>query len=181
MRQERRRVELGGHRDHGVADALVELERLARLRVLGKVRLVERDDHRDARRLARDEAQVQERLAVRRPRREEDHHLVDVRGERLLAPLVGAVEEVPARAHALDRALRVPGEARLDEVAAGGVLLPALARADDLAAVGELHEELAAEIGDHPSLDDDLLFAFPARGHPRSVRARTARPVSRRR
>src|SRR5690348_18096649 len=45
----------------------------------------------------------EERLAVLRLRREQDHDLVDVRGERLLAPLVGAVEQVPAGADALDR------------------------------------------------------------------------------
>ena len=93
----------------------------------------------------------------RRLGREQDHDLVDVRGERLLAPLVGAEEEVAARADALDRALRGAGEAHLDEVAAGGVLALALARADDLAAVGELHQELAPEIGDDAAFDDDRL------------------------
>ena len=36
--------------------------------------------------------------------------------------------------------------------------LRALARAHDLAAVGELDEELAPEIGDDAALDDDLLL-----------------------
>ena len=91
----------------------------------------------------------------RRLGREQDHHLVDVGGEHLLAPLVGAEEEVAARADALDRALRGAGEAHLDEVAAGRVLALALARAHHLAAVGELHQELAPEVGDDAALDDD--------------------------
>ena len=57
-------------------------------------------------------------------------------------------------------------------------LLLALARAHDLALVGELHQELAPEIGDDAALDDDLLFPFAPGGHPRG---RTARRASRRR
>ena len=160
VRQQRLRgVELGRHAD----DRCSRSSRRARATCSaaacsGRSDLVERDHHRDARRLAGDEAKVQERLAERRLGREQDHDLVHVRGERLLAPLVGAEEEVAARADALDRALRGAGEAHLDEVAAGRVLALALARADDLAAVGELDQELAPEVRDDAALDDDLLF-----------------------
>ena len=157
VRQQRGDVELGRHRDHRVADALVGVELLARCRVLRQVRLVERDHHRDARRVARDEAHVEEGLADRRLGGEQDDYLVHVRGERLLAPLVGAEEEVPPRADAFDRALRGAGHAHLDEVAACRVLALALARAHDLAAVGEFHQELAAEVRHDAALDDDLL------------------------
>ncbi len=62
-------------------------------------------------------------------------------------------------------ALRAPGEAHLDEVAAGGVLALALARADQLALVGELHQELAAEVRHDAPLDDDLLLPLSPGGH----------------
>ena len=45
------------------------------------------------------------------------------------------------------------------------VLALALARAHDLAAIGELDQELAPEIGDHAAFDDDLLFSFAPGGH----------------
>src|SRR5262249_47501080 len=111
-------------------------------------------------------------LAEGRARREQDHHLVHVRGKRLLAPLVRAVEKVSPRAELLDGALRVPGEPDDHEIAAGRVLALALARADDLALVRELHEEFAAEVRDDASFDDDLLFFFPAGGQ--GLRARRA-------
>jgi hypothetical protein len=111
------------------------------------------------RRLAGDEREVQERLAEGGPGREQDHHLVDVGGEHLLFHWSERKRQVPARADALDRALRGSGEAHLDEVAAGRVLALALARAHDLAAVGELDQELAPEIGDdtRPSTTTDSL------------------------
>jgi hypothetical protein len=149
--------------------------------VLGQVGLVERDDHRQPRRLARNQAHVEERLAEGRLGGEENHHLVDVGGDRLLFPLVGAVEKVAAGADALDRSLRGAGEAHLDEIAAGRVLALALAGADDLAPVGEFHQELAPEIGDDAAFDNHLFGFFPARGHAGAVTARRARRASRRR
>src|SRR6185312_8023263 len=122
-------------------------------------------DRRKPRGLAGDEREVEEGLAEGRLGREEDHHLVHVRREGLLVPLVRAVEEVPARAEALDGALRSAREPHLDEVAARRVLLLALARADDLPAVGELDQELAPEIRDDPPLDDDLLLALTPGRH----------------
>jgi len=70
------------------------------------------------------------------------------------------------------------GDAHLDEIAARRVLLPAFARADDLAAVGEFDQELAAEIRDDPPLQDDLLFPAPAWSSSRAAIDRTARRAS---